>query len=358
MNNSLKQLKTTLNLSNNEAFLIFNPVNITYLSGFTGHAATLLITAENNYLITDYRYYEQAKSQATEFGVICRDRTKQSLGELFNQLLQQSSIKRLHFEADHISYSQWQGILHEISVTEINPLSRAIEDLRYFKSETEIKHIQKAACIADQALENILPLVKANVTERDLATELEYQMSLLGSEEMSFATILVFAERSALPHGIPGNRKLKNGELILIDFGAVHQGYRSDMTRTYVFGKANDQQKEIHQLVSKAQQNAIDAIEIGLTGEQLYRQSEKVLIASPYAKYMGEGLGHGVGLDLHEFPFMGRGCDLKIEQGCVITIEPGIYIPDWGGVRIEDDIAVTNDGIKILNKAPRELLEL
>ena len=358
MKNSLNQLKLNLKLSANEAFIVFNPINITYLSEFTGHAATLLLTADCNYLITDYRYFEQAKSQAIEFEVICRDRTDQSLGHLLNHLLTQNSIYCLHFEADHISYSQWQGLLHEISVTETNPLHRSIEDLRYFKSEAEINHIQKAASIADQALENILPLVKANVTERDLATELEYQMSLLGSQELSFATILVFAERSALPHGIPGNRKLKNGDLILIDFGAVHQGYRSDMTRTYVFGKANKQQKEIHKLVSKAQQNAIDAIEIGVTGDELYRHSEKVLLSSPYAKYMGEGLGHGLGLDLHEFPFMGKGCHLKIEQGSVITIEPGIYIPDWGGVRIEDDIAITNDGVKILNKAPRELLEL
>ena len=358
MTKSLNQLKNNLKLSDNEAFVIFSPVNITYLSAFTGHAATILITADKSYLITDYRYFEQAKSQAVEFEVICRNRTKDSLGYLLNKLLQQSSIQMLNFEADHISYSQWQGILKELNVIETQSLSRAIEDLRYFKTDIEIGYIEKAASIADQALENVLPLVKENVTERDLATELEYQMSLLGSEEMSFATILVFAERSALPHGIPGNRQLKNGDLILVDFGAVHQGYRSDMTRTYVFGKANEQQKEIHKLVSLAQKNAIDAIEIGVTGEDLYQQSENVLLASPYAKYMGEGLGHGVGLDLHEFPFMGRGCDLKIDQGCVITIEPGIYIPDWGGVRIEDDIAVTKDGVRMLNNSPRELLEL
>lgn len=356
--NALNKLQNSIKLQEGEAFVIFSPVNITYLSQFNGHAATLLITEHKKFFITDYRYFEQAKSQAKGFEVICRDRTTQSLGQLLNQLLKQNSIHCLYFEADHISYSQWQGLIQDISLTDYLPLSRAVENLRYCKSETEIKHIQKAASIADQALENILPLVKEGVTERDLATELEYQMSLLGSEEMSFPTILVFAERSALPHGIPGNRRLKKGDLILIDFGAVHKGYRSDMTRTYVFGKANAQQKEIHQLVAKAQQKAIDAIKIGVTGEYLYRQSEKVLLTSPYAEYMGEGLGHGVGLDLHEFPFMGIGCELKIEEGCVITIEPGIYIPDWGGVRIEDDVAITKEGIKILNNSPRELLEL
>ncbi len=354
----LKKLKLNINLSAKEAFVIFNPVNIRYVSGFTGHAATVLITADNNYLITDYRYYDQAKEQTTAFEVINRNRSIQSLGDLLNELLLENAIENLKFEADYINFSQWQGLLREINVSEVTAVSRIIEDLRYFKSETEINYIQKAASIADQALANILPLVKANVTERDLATELEYQMSLLGSEEMSFATILVFAERSALPHGIPGNKKLKNGDLILIDFGAVHQGYHSDMTRTYVFGKASEQQKEVHALVSKAQQTAIDAIQIGISGEQLQQQSEKILLASPYGQYKGEGLGHGVGLDLHEFPFMDSGCDLKISEGCVITIEPGIYIPGWGGVRIEDDIAVTKDGIKILNQAPRESLEL
>lgn len=356
--NTLNKLKDSINLQETQAFVIFSPVNITYVSKFNGHAATLLITAHKNYFITDYRYFEQAKSQAIGFEVICRDRTSQTLGQLLNQLLEQNAIQSLLFEADHISFSQWQGLLQEMSLTNTLPLSRAIEELRYYKSKTEIAYIEKAASIADQALENILPLVKEGVTERDLATELEYQMSKLSSEEMSFPTILVFAERSALPHGIPGNRQLKNGDLILIDFGAVHKGYRSDMTRTYVFGKANSQQKEIHKIVATAQQKAIDAIEIGVTGEHLYRQSEKILLSSAYAQFMGEGLGHGVGLDLHEFPFMGKGCELKIEEGCVITIEPGIYIPDWGGVRIEDDVAVTKEGIKILNNAPRELLEL
>jgi len=355
---ALINLKKNLDLNNNEAFVIFSPVNITYLSHFNGHAATVLITKNNSYLITDYRYFEQAKSQALDFEVICRDRTSQSLGQLLNQLLMQNSINCLYFEADHISYSLWHGLLKDMSITDVQPKSRMIEDLRYLKTETEIHNIKKAASIADQALENTLLLVKENVTEHELATELEYQMKMLGSEEMSFQTILVFAERSALPHGIPSHRKLKNGDLILIDFGAVHKGYRSDMTRTYVFGKASKQQKDIHNLVAQAQQAAIDAIEIGVTGEHLYQQSEKILLSSPYAQYMGEGLGHGVGLDLHEFPFMGKGCHLTIQKGCVITIEPGIYIPDWGGVRIEDDVAVTKDGIRILNKSPKNLIEI
>jgi Xaa-Pro aminopeptidase/Xaa-Pro dipeptidase len=356
--NRIDQLKSHLNLEQNQSFLIFNQYNITYLSSFNGHAATILLTKTTNYLITDYRYFEQAKTQATNFKVICRDRPKQGLNHLINQILRDESIKVAYFESEHINFSNYQNLSQELNNIDLIAKSRLVEELRFLKDSDEIDSLQKAAKIADLALENMLNHVKENVTERELANELDYQMAKLGSEELSFATILVFAERSALPHGIPGNKKLKNGDLILIDFGAVVNGYHSDMTRTYVFGKANSQQKQIHQLVFKAQKAAMDAIEHGVTGEFLYQQSERILQASPYAKFMGEGLGHGVGLELHEQPFMGKNCQLKIKQGCVITIEPGIYIPDWGGVRIEDDIAVTKDGIKILNTAPNQLLEL
>ena len=354
----INQLTNKLNLEENQAFLIFNQYNITYLSSFNGHAATILITKNHNYLMTDYRYFEQAKEQAVNFKVICRDRTKQSLNHLINEILLKESVEIAYFESDHINVSNYKNLFEELNTIKLIAKSRLVEELRYLKDTQEIESIQKAAKIADLALEKMLEHVKENVTERELANELDYQMAKLGSEELSFATILVFAERSALPHGIPGHKKLKKGDLILIDFGAVINGYHSDMTRTYVFGKANSQQKEIHQLVFNAQKAAINTIQEGVTGEYLYQQSERILQASPYAKYMGEGLGHGVGLELHEQPFMGRGCQLHIQQGCVITIEPGIYIPDWGGVRIEDDIAVTKDGIMILNSAPNQLLEL
>jgi Xaa-Pro aminopeptidase/Xaa-Pro dipeptidase len=356
--NRIDLLKNSLNLQENQSLLLFNQFNITYLSSFNGHAATLVLTQKTNYLITDYRYFEQAKDQTSNFEVICRDRPKQTLNHLINQLLVNNNIEMAFFEGDHINFSNFQNLSHQLKGIELVAKTRLVEELRYFKDTDEIESIKKAAKIADAALEKMLEHVKENVTERELANELDYQMAKLGSEELSFSTILVFAERSALPHGIPGNKKLKKGDLILIDFGAVVNGYHSDMTRTYVFGKANSQQKEIHQIVFNAQKAAIDAIEQGVTGEFLYQQSEKIIQASAYAKYMGEGLGHGVGLELHEQPFMGKGCQLIIKQGCVITIEPGIYIPNWGGVRIEDDIAVTQEGIKILNSAPNQLLEL
>ena len=358
----INTLRQQVLIKQDSAMIIFSDVNIRYLSGFSGHAATILVTNNSNYLITDYRYYEQAKEQANGFDVICRDRANQSLASLLAELLNQNQCQALFFESDHISVSQWQETVEQIEqfspVSEVFPLKTVVEKLRMIKSASEITNIEQAAKISDQALANILPLVKEGITERYLANELDYQMAKLGSEELSFATILGFGERSALPHGIPSDRKLKQGDLILIDFGAVVNGYRSDMTRTFVFGKADIKQKAIYQLVKDAQQAAIDKLVAGVSGEYLYQQSANVLLNSEYKDYVGEGLGHGVGLQLHEQPFMGPGCATTIEKGCVITIEPGIYIPNWGGVRIEDDVVLTDDGLRILTKAPKTLTEL
>ena len=356
--NRIDRLRQVMDSQSESCFLIFNQFNITYLTGFNGHAATLLITPSENYLITDYRYLEQARSQVENITVICRDRVVQSLGSLINDLLNKDEVNETAFEADHISFSLWHEMKSQLDIKQTKPVSGLVENLRYIKDQNEIASIASAASIADQALLNILPLIKPGVTEHELATELDYQMSKLGSEEVSFATILLFGPRCALPHGIPGNNPLKEGDFILLDFGAVIDGYHSDMTRTYIHGKPSNRQKEVFNLVRDAQQAVLDSIEEGVTGEYLNQQSENVIMASPYAEYMGKGLGHGVGLEVHELPFMNRDCPLIIENGCVITVEPGIYIPDWGGVRIEDDVVLTDGGLKILNSSAKELLEL
>jgi len=346
----------------NGSMLIFSDININYLSTFTGHAATILLTSKANYLLTDYRYFEQAKAQASDFKVICRDRANQSLASLIEDLLFQDDCQYLSYEGEHISVTQWQQIQQQVShltkLSKIEAITGAVEALRFIKSDTEIASMEQAAKIADTALATMLKSVKAGVTERALAVELDYQMALLGSEEVSFATILLFGERSALPHGIPGDRELKLGDIILIDFGAVVNGYRSDMTRTFVFGQASAEQKHVYQLVHSAQQAAIDEVVEGVLGRHLYQQSANILLNSEYKQYAGEGLGHGVGLVLHEQPFIGPDCSTAIEKGCVFTIEPGIYIPGWGGVRIEDDVVLTDEGLKILTKSPKGLIEL
>jgi len=360
----LEKLRQQLTARDLSSMLIFEQHNITYLSAFTGHAATVLLTPQQNYLLTDYRYFEQAKSQASEFTVICRDRVKQSLAELIVELLTSEQVSILAYESAHISVSQWQEIKNMLNqdapllADNTQPVLRLVEDLRYIKDESEIGNIAQAADIADQALAQLLPLFQEGVTEREMALELEYRMSQLGSQRPAFDTILLFGERSALPHGVPGNRQLKSGDLILCDFGATINGYRSDMTRTFVFGTPSSQQTEIYNIVLNAQLAAIEAITAGVSGKQLNAQAQAVLNQSRYAQYQGEGLGHGVGLDLHEFPFIGQSCSQTIENGCVITIEPGIYIPKWGGIRIEDDVVLTEQGLKILTQSPKTFTSL
>lgn len=356
--NRLKHITDRLQTEKIDALLLFDANNITYLSGFTGHAATALVLPNQAYLLTDYRYHEQAKAQCSDFKVICRNRVKQSLAALIDELMTQHAVGKLAFEADHISHGAWLGMQHQWPDTTCVSADRWVEDLRYCKDATEIDSIQQAAHIADQALEKLLPMIKPGVSERELALELEYQMASLGSEGPSFDTIMLVAERSALPHGIPGNKKIQSGDLLLIDFGAVINGYHSDMTRTFVLGSADQQQREVYQTVLAAQQAAMDALTAEIEADDLYQQAEQVLNQSQYAEFQGEGLGHGLGMDVHELPFIGMGKNLTIQKNCVITLEPGIYIPGWGGVRIEDDVVLTDAGLTCLTQFPRTLQEL
>ena len=226
------------------------------------------------------------------------------------------------------------------------------------KDEVELGYIKTAANIADQALSELIPLLKPGISERDAALELEYRMQKLGSEGVSFPTIFVSGEKTALPHGMPDDRKLRHGDLITLDFGAVVKGYRSDMTRAFVVGKPSEQQLAVYETVKMAQQVGVHSVLAGIAGSLPHIEAKKVLDASQYGQYQGEGLGHGLGLFLHEQPHLGPNCTWTLEENMVITIEPGIYIPGWGGVRIEDDIRVTATGHEMLTHAPRALIEL
>ncbi len=267
--------KITKNLGDEglDAFLLFDQNNITYLTGFTGHAATALVFKNQAYLLTDYRYFEQAKTQCSDFEVICRDRINQTLPDLIASLLSDNHANSLAFEADHISHNAWLDMQAHWPQINCNPTSRWIEDLRYVKDNTEIAAIQAAAQIADKALHHLIKMVKPGVTEKELATELEYQMAQLGSERPSFDTIMLVAERSALPHGVPGDRKIQNGDLLLIDFGAVVNGYHSDMTRTFILGQADEKQKQIYHTVYQAQQAPMDAFTEEVEGSVLHQAS-------------------------------------------------------------------------------------
>ena len=349
-----QQLRAQLTTRNLDAFLVLGTENLRYLSGFSGHASYGIITQEANYFITDYRYVEQAITQCPDFEVYSRERVKETLGSCIKKHLPQ--VEKLGFDAAFVSFSVWQDIASELGSITTYPLTGVVEKLRMVKDQWEIAQTRAAAKISDQALAELMPYFVQGASERDLAIELEYRMKKIGSEDLSFDTIMLFAQRSSLPHGIPSTQQLQHGDFITLDFGAVINGYRSDMTRSYVLGEASAKQRDVYQTVAQAQQAAIEILKPGLPSIEAYNASQAIIDASPFAQFSGAGLGHGVGLFLHEQPFIGPGCDYVLEPGNIITIEPGIYIPDFGGVRLEDDILITETGYEILTHAPKPFI--
>ena len=333
--------------------LVFNYENIFYLTGYSGNAAYLIVSTHGLCLITDYRYFERAKSESNGCEVISRDRDSESLGACIKRLLPN---EKTGFESNSVNYSVWLSIANELASYDVSPLDGCIEKLRMVKDEFEVASIKKAAAIADLAIADLLTQISKGVTELDLATELDYKMKQLGSDGVSFDTILLFAERSALPHGKPGERKLKYGDLLLVDFGAVVNGYRSDMTRTYVYGEPNNQQQDMFQAVLASQNKSLESLKAGADCQQLNQISLDVLDQAGFLEFSGKGLGHGVGLALHEMPFINTNTDYRLETGNIITIEPGVYIPNIGGIRIEDDVLINDDGFELLTHAPKSFV--
>lgn len=354
----LHDFRASMRHASQEAALIFSLDNLRYLFNYTGEAAYGVVTADALYLVTDYRFLEQAQqecvSEQIATSVICRDRDRQSLGAALAELLQKNSLRHVWFEAEHVTVSMWQSIAQELLSYVLTPSPAILEQQRKTKDAWEIAQIQAAANIADQALAAVLPQMRLGVSEAELALELDYQMQQRGSAGVSFTTILGFGARSALPHCLPSDRKLQAGDLVVLDFGAVVNGYRSDMTRSFVAGPATPQQRAMFDTVYAAQQAAFAKLRAGVAAVEVNAASGAVLQASAFAEFAGPGLGHGVGIKLHEQPFISPVCREHLGRDYVVTIEPGIYIPGYGGIRIEDDVLITDDGYQLLTHAPKE----
>ncbi|MFZ6750498.1 M24 family metallopeptidase [Undibacterium sp. Ren11W] len=341
-----------------DALLIFSLDNLRYLINYSGEAAYGIVTQCGAYLITDYRFLEQAQQECVngkiDCQIICRDRDRQTLGAVINGVLKRAQAHRIVFEHEYISVSMWQAICIDNPGLVFTPAQAMLDSQRKIKDEWEIAQIRQAAAISDSALAILLPQLKLGVSEREMALELDYQMQRLGSEGISFTTILGFGERSALPHCIPSARRLQEGDLIVIDFGAVINGYRSDMTRSFVAGEADARQQAMFDTVYAAQSAALASLHAGLAAHDADAAANAILKASEFAAYAGLGLGHGLGIKLHEQPFMGPHCQDILQTNYVVTIEPGIYIPGYGGIRLEDDVQITPDGYIALSHAPKQ----
>jgi Xaa-Pro aminopeptidase/Xaa-Pro dipeptidase len=354
----LQDLRQHMANARQDAALIFSLDNLRYLYNYSGEAAYGLVTQTNLYLITDYRFLEQAEDECVSDSlptkVICRDRDKQSLGRAIAAVLQNEQAHHVWFEAEHISVGVWNTIAQDNPQALFTPSTGVLEQQRKTKDAWEVAQIKAAAHIADEALAALLPQIRIGASEAELALELDYQMQKRGSQGLSFVTILGFGARSALPHCIPSQKRLQEGDLIVLDFGAVVNGYRSDMTRSFVAGQANPQQQAMFDTVSAAQQAAFALLRNGIAAVEVNAASAAVLQASRFKEFAGPGLGHGLGIKLHEQPFISPVCREQLMNNYVVTIEPGIYIPQYGGVRIEDDVLITENGFEFLTHAPKQ----
>ena len=353
MNSRLQRLQAVFEQHQIQALLVTKPENRLYLSGFTGSAGALVLTREQSVLFTDFRYIEQATKQAPQFEVI---RHGQDFWASVAAWLNSQGIERLGFESDFLTVEFYDKFKKIAPLLILCPVK--LDELRQVKDEAEQALLIKAVQIADQAFQQILPAIRVGVTEMEVAVELEYHMRQLGSAKPAFDTIAASGVRGSLPHGLASSRPIEAGDFITLDFGAVYEGYHSDMTRTVCVGKASDKQKELYQIVLAAQLAGVAAIKSGIACNEVDAAARRVIKAAGYGEFFGHGLGHSVGLAIHEEPRFSPTCATVLAENMVLSVEPGIYLPDFGGVRIEDLVVVSDTGCKVLTASSKELIEL
>lgn len=337
-----------------QGLLLTNLNNVRYLCGFSGSCGMLLVTKKEAVFFTDFRYQEQSAREIGNAAEIIVFKNNQI--ETVLKRVRKARIKSLGVEKS-LSIRQFMAYGEEFK-GEMIPVEGLVEQLRQIKDAEELKSLKKAFSLADNAFAELMKIIKPGMTETEVAAHLEFFMKVSGSQAPSFDTIIASGPNSSCPHAQPSERKLKKGEMVKIDFGAVYGGYHSDMTRTVFLGKATPKFKNIYAIVLEAQQKAIAAIKPGVVCKDVDAVARKVITDAGYGENFGHGLGHSLGLEVHEAPALSVRCDDKIRPGVAFTVEPGIYLPGWGGVRIEDVFLVKEKGLLRLTNTPNELYEV
>ena len=336
-----------------DAIIVAKPESRRYFSGFTGSSGLLLITNQMQTLFTDFRYIEQANEQAPEYQIV---RHGADMFAILADTVKKLGVTRIGFESDFITWDTYHKLVACLTMVELRPVQ--LDSLRVIKDQSELTLLHQAIKIADAAFNHVVTIIRPGITELEIALDLEYQMRKLGSEKPAFDTIVASGYRGALPHGQASDKIIETGDFITMDFGAVYQGYHSDITRTVVAGKASEKQREIYNIVQTAQLAGVKAVAAGKTGKEIDQAARQVISDAGYGEYFGHSLGHGVGLAIHEEPRLSPANDSELAAGMVVSVEPGIYLPEWGGVRIEDLVVVSATGCTTLTASSKSLIEL
>ncbi|WP_194611164.1 M24 family metallopeptidase [Clostridium vitabionis] len=340
-----------------DGFFISRPVNVKYISSYTGEDSYLLITQKAKYFITDPRYTEQVSIECPDYTIVDWRAEIGSVPGTAAFLANQDHLKNLAFEADHLTVDIYQHI-QEKTKAELVPETNVVEEFRMHKNPQELEYLRASCEIAARAYEQIQKDIRPGVTEKELAANLSRYMVLNGSDTMPYGNILISGARTSLLHGIPSAKAVEYGDFVLMDYGCQYHGYLSDMTRTLVVGKATPEQKHVYELEQQMVADTEAFLKAGVSSRDAYYVSRKAIEGTKYLDYHYPSMGHGIGMFVHEMPFMSPKSEYILAENTVMTVEPGIYIPGWGGVRIEDTTLITKDGCENLTNATKELIEL
>lgn len=354
MTKRLERIREQMSNRRVDALLLTKLVNIRYISGFTGSTATVIITADQAIILVDSRYVLQASSECPGFDVtLYSNDVLKAAAEILNEM----SPVKLGFEPDYITYSTHRKLRRLVAKnTRFIGVKGIVEKLRMVKDADEIAIIKRAAVVADKCFSHIVSWVKPGMTEREIALEIDTYMRKSGAEKQSFDTIAAAGPNSARPHHQPTDAVLEQGQMLKMDFGATVDGYNSDLTRTIFMGEPDERQREVYNVVLEAQLAALAAIAPGAKGSDIDAVAREHIKSQEYGDYFGHGLGHSLGLLVHDGAGLSPTSDVVLEPGMVFTVEPGIYVEDWGGVRIEDDIVVTESGVEVITKSAKDIV--
>ena len=338
-----------------DALLVTRLVNVRYLTGFTGSNAQVLVTTNDAEFMTDGRYGEQSRR---EVGDLERHTYAQDYRDLLAGRVASAGFGRLGFESDDVTVATHGRLTAALPGVDLVPVTGAVEALRAVKDDEERELIRRAQAATDAAFEDVLDLLAVGISEEQVARHLERLLRDEGADGVSFDSIVAFGENAAEPHHEPSHRQLEEGDIVKLDFGGLVEGYHADMNRTVAFGSLASELRKMHDVIREAQQSGIDAVRAGATGTEVDAAARQVIEGAGFGDRFVHGTGHGVGLEIHEAPWIGRSKDEPLPSGAVVTVEPGIYVAGLGGVRIEDMVEVTDDGGRVIGTSTRDLIEL